>query len=266
MKGKLRMSPYRRAREELLSGRDATRIQAMADLEAAIRADQRRIDAEQATDAFPLPVRPDGTHFYVSTYCVHSDHAACRLTCLCCGQPCQCSGCEHEATVEGEAVPDLTRDELQDLVDDLGQQAYRAEDVLAFIAEMCDAADADGSPVTTARVRSWLGYTGCGGAIVLPEEQCTICGALVEPLGMVLHFRAEHATAEDLAESTPESTGPFEGAEIGIGEDGTFAWRCGGGQGCEGWVGLGLSSEEAAWSEFRGHVSREHATADNLEP
>lgn len=57
----------------------------------------QRIDAAkaQAVPAFPLPVRPDGTHFYVSTYCLHSDHAACRLTCLCCGQPCQCSGCEH---------------------------------------------------------------------------------------------------------------------------------------------------------------------------
>lgn len=116
MKGKLRMSPYRRAREELLSGRDATRIQAMADLEAAIRADQQRIDAEPP------------------------------------------------------AGEDLTREELQGLVDELGTQAYRAEDLLAFIAEMCDAADADGSEVTTARVRSWLGYTGCGGVIVLPED------------------------------------------------------------------------------------------------
>lgn len=145
MKGKLRMSPYRRAREELLSGRDATRIQAMADLEAAIRADQRRIDAEPASDG-----------------------------------------------------DELTREELQDLVDELSTQAYRAEDVLAFIGEMCDAADADGSEVTTARVRSWLAYTGCGGAIVLPEERCTICGAAVEPLGMVLHFRAEHAAADNL--------------------------------------------------------------------
>lgn len=59
----------------------------------------------------------------------------------------------------------------------------------------------------------------------------------------------------------PVSPGPFEGAEIGITSDGLFAWRCNGGQGCEGWVGIGLSSEEAAWSEFRGHVSREHAPA-----
>lgn len=130
----------------------------------------QRIAELTANPAFPLPVRPDGTHFYVSTYCVHSDHAACRLTCLCCGQPCQCAGCEHETAAEDETAPDLTREELQGLVDELGTQAYRAEDVLAFIAEMCDAADADGSEVTTARVRSWLGYTGCGGVIVLPEE------------------------------------------------------------------------------------------------
>lgn len=93
MKGKLRMSPYRKAREELLSGKVATRIQALADLEAAIRADQRRIDAEAAPE-FPLPIRADGTHFYVSTYCLHGDHAACRLRCKTCNADCLC-GCGH---------------------------------------------------------------------------------------------------------------------------------------------------------------------------
>lgn len=59
----------------------------------------------------------------------------------------------------------------------------------------------------------------------------------------------------------PVASRPFEGAEIGITPGGQFAWRCNGGQGCEGWVGLGLSSEEAAWAEFQRHVSDEHAPA-----
>lgn len=143
MKAKLRMSPYRRAREELLSGRTATRIQAMADLEAAIRADQRRIDAEQPACGHEEP-RPVGTSTATAN--------------------------EPGPSVGG-TDPELTRDELEGLVDDLGRQAYRAEDVLAFIGEMCDAADADGGLVTTARVRSWLGYTGCGGALVLSDAE-----------------------------------------------------------------------------------------------
>jgi hypothetical protein len=27
---------------------------------------------------------------YVSTYCLHDDHAACRMTCKTCGQRCRC--------------------------------------------------------------------------------------------------------------------------------------------------------------------------------
>lgn len=125
MKGKLRMSPYRRAREELLSGNVATRIQALADLEAAIRADQRRIDAEKpkTVPGFPLPIRPDGSHHYVSTSCacVGSDlmadgrpgHEYCRATTCyqgakrgglakCCGAPCQCA-CHQEQPDIAEA-------------------------------------------------------------------------------------------------------------------------------------------------------------------
>lgn len=66
-------------------------------------------------------------------------------------------------------------------------------------------------------------------------ERCTICGDPVEPLGMVLHFRAEHATAEDLAESTPLRTpatqvsavaGPATRSEEGLPAAPTeFRWR-----------------------------------------
>lgn len=103
MKGKLRMSPYRRAREELLTGKAATRIQAMTDLEAAIRADQRRIDTEAAPVQPTPPTGPDYTHDYRSTACGHLTHTECRLTCKFCGAPCQCD-C-HDAPVSA-APPD----------------------------------------------------------------------------------------------------------------------------------------------------------------
>ncbi len=76
--------------------------------------------------------------------------------------------------------PDLTREELQDLVDEQGTDLYQARDVLAFVAEMCDLNDASGRPVTTTDVRGWLRYTGCGGVLVLPDEVvaalATMCG------------------------------------------------------------------------------------------
>lgn len=69
-----------------------------------------------AAPEFPLPIRPDGTHFYVSTGCVHGDavmidgrtgHEYCQgMTGLngakrggqakCCGAPCQCT-CHKDA-------------------------------------------------------------------------------------------------------------------------------------------------------------------------
>ena len=45
-------------------------------------------------------------------------------------------------------------------------------------------------------------------------ERCSTCGTLVEPLGMVLHHRAVHATAEQLAEDAPASAAsPATGGE-----------------------------------------------------
>ena len=32
-----------------------------------------------------------GQHRYLSTYCLHGNHAACRLTCKTCRVPCICS-------------------------------------------------------------------------------------------------------------------------------------------------------------------------------
>lgn len=85
-----------------------------------------------------------------------------------------------EATVPGpdprpgcgcvDRGPDLTREELQDLVDEQGADLYKAQDLIAFVREMCNMHDASGRPVTTTDVRGWLAYTGCGGMLVLPEE------------------------------------------------------------------------------------------------
>jgi len=104
------------------------------------------------------------------------------------------------ATAEqlAEDGPDLTRAELQDLVEDLGQDAYRAQDLLAYIGEMCDAADRDGSLVTTERVRTWLRYTGCGGMLVLPEAGAPADGADAAPGSDVLaRIRQAWVDAED---------------------------------------------------------------------
>ena len=48
-------------------------------------------------------------------------------------------------------------------------------------------------------------------------KPCGICGAPVEPYGMVLHFRAEHATAEDLADSAPLPTPATPEADWDVG-------------------------------------------------
>ena len=72
---------------------------------------------------------------------------------------------------------------------------------------------------------------------------------------------------EPLPSTATDAEQPFEGAEVTRTPDG-YAWRCNGGQGCDGWVGLGHASESAAWAEFRDHVEREHApaTADPATP
>lgn len=178
----------------------------LPDLYAAwvLRRDHDKVVAQlaalESSEVFPLPIRADGTHWYVCTYCVHGNHAACRHVCKSCPSPCECpcgnpgsepatptvaaATCmctefldqiDHPDTAALDAVeeamgdPELTREELQAIVDEQGINLYRAQDVLAFVREMCDAADTDGSPVTTERVRGWLGYTGCGGVLVLPE-------------------------------------------------------------------------------------------------
>jgi hypothetical protein len=43
---------------------------------------------------------------------------------------------EHRTTAPEDA--DLTAEEARALVDDLGLQLYRAQDALAYVAEMCD--------------------------------------------------------------------------------------------------------------------------------
>lgn len=72
--------------------------------------------------------------------------------------------------VELVDLPELTREDAVEAMEDMAGDLYRAEDRLAFVREMCDAADLSGEQVTTQQVRAWATYEGCGGAIVLPEE------------------------------------------------------------------------------------------------
>ncbi|MFJ4926815.1 hypothetical protein [Streptomyces sp. NPDC088736] len=44
---------------------------------------------------------------------------------------------------------------------------------------------------------------------------------------------------------------------------GTSHWRCNGGQGCNGWVGLDLASEDAARREYARHFEQEHLRSDH---
>ncbi|MEZ0090007.1 hypothetical protein [Streptacidiphilus sp. EB129] len=81
-------------------------------------------------------------------------------------------GAGDQLGVSGQA--ELTRDELRGLVDEQGLDLYRAQDRLAYIAEMCDLVDRNGQAVTTARVRMWLEYNGRAGALVLPEAPASV--------------------------------------------------------------------------------------------
>lgn len=81
---------------------------------------------------------------------------------------------------DGFDQPELTTEDAVEAKQEMAQDLYTAQDRLAFIGEMCDAADRDGSAVTTERVRTWLAYQACGGAIVLPEEEQAVLRERVE--------------------------------------------------------------------------------------
>lgn len=78
-----------------------------------------------------------------------------------------CVGCGGPDCIERPESDQLTAEEARALADDLGLQLYRAEDALAYVAEMCDLADEHrgkrGEPatVTTTRVREWLKGAQC---------------------------------------------------------------------------------------------------------
>jgi hypothetical protein len=65
---------------------------------------------------------------------------------------------------------DLTAEEARDLADQLSRDLYRAEDRLAFIAELLDAAEGDGTTIVEiARVRGWLDGPKCGMQLAAEE-------------------------------------------------------------------------------------------------
>lgn len=76
---------------------------------------------------------------------------------------------------------DLTAEEARDLADQLSRDLYRAEDRLAFIAELLDAAEQDGTTtVETTRVRGWLDGPKCG--MQLAAEQPGLYAKLTDLL------------------------------------------------------------------------------------
>jgi hypothetical protein len=229
-----------------------------------------------------LPIRPDGTHHYVGTGCLHEDlvlpdgrtgHDYCEgetgacgtkipATCKHCGAKCACPNHREQpirpdvsgedvseaeidaAMAAGEPVeiigsPDLTLGELQDLVDEQGLDLYRAQDRLAYIAEMCDLVDRNGQAVTTARVRMWLKYEGCAGALELPEAPASV---------------AAPATGEEHPEL---HIGIWRHANLG-GVDEWF-WRCD--RPCGGSVQHGYYSREDAEAGYAEHAAGGHRTA-----
>lgn len=80
---------------------------------------------------------------------------------------------------------DLTAEEARDLADQLSRDLYRAEDRLAFIAELLDAAEQDGTTtVETTRVRGWLDGPKCGMQLAAeqPGLYAKLTSLLSEPL------------------------------------------------------------------------------------
>lgn len=39
---------------------------------------------------------PKGDHLYLSTYCLHGEHLACKAFCKICASPCVCSCHDHD--------------------------------------------------------------------------------------------------------------------------------------------------------------------------
>ncbi|MGW5352222.1 hypothetical protein ACWERV_17135 [Streptomyces sp. NPDC004031] len=124
------------------------------------------------------------------TYRNYRDQPLCCRCAMCCDPPNLCGhGCQPRAAVSFAAAaetateeemsgPDpaeLTADEARQVADDLGRELYAAQDALAFVREMCDIADRDHRPVTTADVRAWLDGPKCARqtGLVIHDEPTT---------------------------------------------------------------------------------------------
>jgi hypothetical protein len=122
----------------------------------------------------PLPDEPQDVHLAILSWNARIEEwltgqAICGRTAaqgeLDDGATVTCKDClnvraDFERILGGDP-PELTAAEARAEVDRLGLELYRAQDALAFVAEMCDIADREGTPVTTARVREWLKGAQC---------------------------------------------------------------------------------------------------------
>jgi hypothetical protein len=82
-----------------------------------------------------------------------------------------------------------------------------------------------------------------------------ICGWCKGPDNPNTTWDAEYWPCATIRATLDDSDAPAP--EFGA-SGGSWHWRCNGGQGCDGWVGVGLASEDAARREYARHFEEEH--------
>lgn len=94
-------------------------------------------------------------------------------------------------------LPELTTEDAVEAMQDMATDLYRAEDRLAFVREMCDAADREQRQVTTEQVRAWTRYEGCANSTPDGAELARSLGfamAAMQPGAEPVFCQHEHRT------------------------------------------------------------------------
>lgn len=138
----------------------------------------------------------------------------------------------------------LTKSQLDDLHDDLA----RYEEVVGELNELNTGLQrqAARAEAAVARVRA------------LHSNENGICGWCKGPDDPNTSWDMEYWPCATL-KATLDDPNP-QPPEFGS-SNGHWHWRCNGGQGCDGWVGVDLCSEDAAHREYARHFEDEHLNA-----